>query len=698
MARYYQTADPQLIDNFIYTPPYELMLQVANQKQAQYDQAIASAKLLGDVKIDYLNGEYDAANVQEKQRYYNDRANSIIEGIRKDPLNVNGYIGEIDNLQKEIKTDFTSGEISKFVGSKAAFTKWEEENKKMMEEEPARYQAIKNGLLTSWGGNSLKNQWKGEAVTKDVDWQKVYDSASKIIADEYETESSGVNGAYIYKNKQSGKQVSYKDIMDNILGRTLTPENKAALAQSQIFGIANYFKDDGSIDIDYDEKGNVISSSSGWVPSRLVASSAAFKESKQSNDIQTNSVWTTMYSQNEANKAHAATLKYTNYWKGVERADKLKELSTKGQLTEKDLFELRMDIIEETDPKIKDLKQQEYNNITGTQFNTAVDKKVLYKDIYGTTAVKGVSGVGNVVGEARSTARKGISTEDRKLAIFIDANIANGKIKKEEDIQKYVGIYVRTNKLGEQNVKSSVLYNSLPSKNNAKPGQSMTKEYHIESSNNNLTKKYTNFAKNYIDKQNNFISNYANQASSQKAFEVTSVNSSNQGAEIIKRNPTDFIMTFKNEKGQNVTAPLSSQQDVKIKAVTSGQSYGPLGIAATVGGKDVYILPSAEGIGGVSVQTLQKVLSNGLKADSRVRNSLQNNTLNELQQLESRAGISERGNTIFTYKTGGKEFRVNKTNGIYIPVDEFANPILPDNVRITQLAELAKYIDLKNNK
>ena len=56
MARYYQTADPQFVDNFIYTPPYELMLQVANQKQAQYDQAIASAKLLGDVKIDHLNG------------------------------------------------------------------------------------------------------------------------------------------------------------------------------------------------------------------------------------------------------------------------------------------------------------------------------------------------------------------------------------------------------------------------------------------------------------------------------------------------------------------------------------------------------------------------------------------------------------------------------------------------------------------
>ena len=284
MARYYQTADPQFVDNFIYTPPYELMLQVASKKQAQYDQALASAKILGDVQIDHLNSEYDAANVKEKQRYYNDRANSIVEAIRKDPLSVNGYIGEIDKLQKEIKTDFTTGEISKITRSKSIYDKWKEDNKKRLEDEPGRYQAAENAFFRRWGGNSVENQWRGEQVTKDVDWNKYIDSAEKLKASVVKgTTSTPTGTGYIVENEGKTEVMDKKRLQAFLFSKVMNPTDLLSLRQSQQFGLGTYFSDPEMTTLDFE--------AGGFNNFNLASSAMAYTNEENSTKVSGDSTW-----------------------------------------------------------------------------------------------------------------------------------------------------------------------------------------------------------------------------------------------------------------------------------------------------------------------------------------------------------------------------------------------------------------------
>ena len=183
MGRFFQTAPTQFVDNYIYQPPWELMQQAAAQKQKVYDTAIASTKLFDNIPIEHLQGEDDVYNVQEKQRYYAENGANIAKAIQNDPSKAQQYLNNIDLLQKELQKDFTTGDISKIQGSAQAYKKWQEDNKKRKEDDASRYTAAERAYLGEYlnaGGNSLSQGFRGEQVTKDVDWNKINDMAEKL--------------------------------------------------------------------------------------------------------------------------------------------------------------------------------------------------------------------------------------------------------------------------------------------------------------------------------------------------------------------------------------------------------------------------------------------------------------------------------------------------------------------------------------
>lgn len=703
MGRYFQTAPTQFIDNYIYQPPWELIEGALSKKQQEYDNILATAKLFNDVKINHLNSEDENYNVAEKQRYYSERAQAITEAIAKDKMNTSAYIPLLDELQKEITKDFTSGDISKIQGSYNAYQKWMEDNKKMKEENASRYSAAERYYLNEWskaGGNSLNQQWRGEQVTKDVDWEKLFDSVDKLKASEWTQQSAGASGGYIYKNKQTGETVTADRINGYLMSRLLTPENMAALQQSQQYGLARYFDDQGKLD----------ETAPGFAGIRGVALTSAYSKNTIERDMQSDGTYNAAQQRALTYQMHKEDMANNNYWKGVERADKLAEEANKGRLTDKDLFDMRMDILEETDPAIKQLKQQEYDNLVGVQFNAAIDKKPVYTDIYGAARNKNLSGTSDVIGQARNSARSYLKTLEksgrkdladayREMYSNIDAAIASGKIKNEQDVERFTTSYLQKRypddilERPDLNFKGVLTPGAMESDPTLRKRYQNRKNYDIK--NNKITNDYINAAKEYVTRQNTFISNYANNASSQKVFETPSVASSSQAVQIIKNNPQDFIIAFKDEKGKTQTSELLPGHNIKINGVTSGQSYGPLGISATVQGKEVYILPSGAGASSLSTQVLTRVLSSGLRSDSAIRSELENNRVQELQQAESRAKVSEKGVSTFTYKTGGKDFRI-QYNGKYQIYDNFGNPL--SNAPADNLQILSRFIDLNLSK
>ena len=452
MGRFFQTTPTQFTQDFIYQPPWELIQQAAAKKQQVYDNALATSKLFGNIPIQHLQGVDDVANVKEKQRYYAESADMIAKAIQNNPSKVNQYMASLEALGKELSMDMKQGDLSKIQASAIAYKAWQDDegNKEMKKKDPARYAAAEKTFLSRYinaGGNSISQGFKGEQITKDVDWDKLLDSVKNIQANEFSQESSGASGGYIYKNKVDGTIVTADKIQQHIISRLLAdPSNKAALKQSQEFGMAKYYNE---------ETGDLDFTPSGFAPIMGYSNSNAYSKRSSSQTMSSDGTYNAAMSRAQDESQFQRSMANSNYKWNMERGDKLQAEANKGKLTEKDLAAMRKDIYEETDPKIKELKQQDYDNMVGVNFNRAVDKKISFTDIYGAAGNQGLAGVGDVVGKARSKARGDteMDSNQRALAMYIDGLIASGKIKGENDIKEAVNMFTLTS--GQLNAQPS---------------------------------------------------------------------------------------------------------------------------------------------------------------------------------------------------------------------------------------------------
>ena len=254
MGRFFQTAPTQFIDNYIYQPPWELMQQAASQKQKIYDAAIASTKLFDNIPIEHLQGEDDVYNVQEKQRYYAENAANIAKAIQNDPSKAQQYLGNIESLQRELQKDFTTGDISKIQGSAQAYKKWQEDNKKLKEDEASRYTAAERAYLGEYlnaGGNSLSQGFRGEQVTKGIDYDAIRKSLGELKANKIKsTRQTPGGGLYMVETENGLEEMSEERMNGWMLSQILSPENLASLSQSEKFGLGTYRNSEGNIDYD----------------------------------------------------------------------------------------------------------------------------------------------------------------------------------------------------------------------------------------------------------------------------------------------------------------------------------------------------------------------------------------------------------------------------------------------------------------
>ena len=254
MGRFFQTAPTQFIDNYIYQPPWELMQQAASQKQKIYDAAIASTKLFDNIPIEHLQGEDDVYNVQEKQRYYAENAANIAKAIQNDPSKAQQYLNNIDSLQKELQKDFTTGDISKIQGSAQAYKKWQEDNKKRKEDDASRYTAAERTYLGEYlnaGGNSISQGFRGEQVTKGIDYEAIRKSLGELKANKIKsTRQTPGGGLYMVETENGLEEMSEERMNGWMLSQILSPENLASLSQSEKFGLGTYRNNEGRIDYD----------------------------------------------------------------------------------------------------------------------------------------------------------------------------------------------------------------------------------------------------------------------------------------------------------------------------------------------------------------------------------------------------------------------------------------------------------------
>ena len=254
MGRFFQTAPTQFVEDYIYQPPWELIQQAAAKEQQIYDAAVASTKLFDNLQIDHLQGEDDVYNVKEKQRYYAENAANIAKAIQNDPSKARQYMNNIEALSKELQKDMTSGELSKIIGSAQAYKKWQEDNKKRKEEDASRYTAAERAYLGEYlnaGGNSLSQGFRGEQVTKGIDYEAIRKSLGELKANKIKsTRQTPGGGLYMVETENGLEEMSEERMNGWMLSQILSPENLASLYQSEKFGLGTYRNSEGKIDYD----------------------------------------------------------------------------------------------------------------------------------------------------------------------------------------------------------------------------------------------------------------------------------------------------------------------------------------------------------------------------------------------------------------------------------------------------------------
>ena len=245
MGRFYKTAQPEFIDNFIYQPPWQLMDQVMATKQQGYDNAIAQTELFKNLDIRHRDTEEENQNVKEIKEYWNAKADEIARKIKEDqdPDSYLKYTEDLKQLGRQLKSDYTEGNISKIQGTYDNFQGYLKKIEKVKETDPQRAAALLKEADDKWKGNSLQTGiWNQEDMYDTPDFAKYIKEASDRI--KANIEKHGVeyfNGLNITKKVNSIKEITplmleqaaYLDFAQD-------PANKAYAKQVQRLGLGKY--------------------------------------------------------------------------------------------------------------------------------------------------------------------------------------------------------------------------------------------------------------------------------------------------------------------------------------------------------------------------------------------------------------------------------------------------------------------------
>lgn len=160
MAQGYRTAQPQFIDDIIYQPPWELIMQAGAMKQKQYDESLEQAELLGGLlKFDYVKDEVETSNVNMEKQYWESKIEDLTDEI-KTSGDYRKAMPKIREIQKEITKSMESGNIYKFTQNAAIrdkHLKALEEAKKGKGGEIAATQRAYQKYLKDWEGQENRS-------------------------------------------------------------------------------------------------------------------------------------------------------------------------------------------------------------------------------------------------------------------------------------------------------------------------------------------------------------------------------------------------------------------------------------------------------------------------------------------------------------------------------------------------------------
>lgn len=245
MGRFYQTAKPEFVDDFIYQPPWELMKEALGQEQSDYDVALAKADLFKNIDINYIEDPIEKEKVRQKQEYYASKADELTNSLYNSGNDWRKMMPQINNLKKELEADYKTGDINNIQKSAAAYKAMDEHLKTI--KDPARREAAKKYYLDEWRkapNRSLDQIFSYEDIYDKQDPTGEFLNELKLSKpDIWAKATASTNGKYIDTKSMSTEQL--KDL-DKAYGEFLDAKGyDPYLQQEQKLGFGTYYDENG---------------------------------------------------------------------------------------------------------------------------------------------------------------------------------------------------------------------------------------------------------------------------------------------------------------------------------------------------------------------------------------------------------------------------------------------------------------------
>jgi len=121
MGRYYQTAQPEFVQDIMYRPPWELAKEVLQKEQGDYDVATTKANLFGSVDVEHMDTPAERENAARISQAYAQKADELTQQMQTAGMDWRQSMPALTKLGRELEADYKTGDISKIEGSAAQY-------------------------------------------------------------------------------------------------------------------------------------------------------------------------------------------------------------------------------------------------------------------------------------------------------------------------------------------------------------------------------------------------------------------------------------------------------------------------------------------------------------------------------------------------------------------------------------------------
>ena len=301
MGRFYQTAKPEFVDNFIYQPPWELMMATLQKKEEGIKNQLNEMEFLKSFPIDYIDYDKDLA-LAEKEKI-SAQIDNIASNFQKDLLNPNNKY-EIQKLKRELQKSATNGTIYNLQKNAESYRKFEAMRNTLSdpndrEKYVKMFENYKNSNKEFRDKGEFGQTFTPEEMYNSVNYWDNFTKSESFKALEPDIKKSKIdkiNGAWVVTQGSETKSLEESKIGQAFKNYIQTQPGIKGYAGSRekYFG-EKWLDEKGEIDF---TKGTLYNMLNEGVPS------LSYSQTASSTDRQMNQVWSQLNKQNfEANEA-----------------------------------------------------------------------------------------------------------------------------------------------------------------------------------------------------------------------------------------------------------------------------------------------------------------------------------------------------------------------------------------------------------